>query len=57
MFDVGLSEVLILALIGLLVLGPERLPKVARQVGQYTRKARQAWHKMRNELEKEIDTA
>ena len=33
MFDVGFSELLIIALVALIVIGPERLPKVARTVG------------------------
>lgn len=33
MFDVGFSELLVIALVGLIVIGPERLPKVARTVG------------------------
>ena len=33
MFDVGFSELVVLAIVALLVIGPERLPKVARTVG------------------------
>lgn len=33
MFDVGFSELVVIALVGLIVIGPERLPKVARTVG------------------------
>jgi len=33
MFDVGFSELLVIALVALIVIGPERLPKVARTVG------------------------
>lgn len=33
MFDVGFSELIVIALVGLIVIGPERLPKVARTVG------------------------
>ena len=33
MFDIGFAELLLLSLIGLLVLGPERLPRVARTLG------------------------
>jgi len=32
-FDVGFSELMVIALVGLIVIGPERLPKVARTVG------------------------
>ena len=35
MFDVGFAELFLLALIGLLVLGPERLPAVARKLGSW----------------------
>lgn len=33
MFDIGFSELMLIALVGLIVIGPERLPKVARTVG------------------------
>jgi sec-independent protein translocase protein TatB len=33
MFDVGLSELMVIAIVALVVIGPERLPKVARTVG------------------------
>jgi len=33
MFDVGFSEILVIAVVALIVIGPERLPKVARTVG------------------------
>ena len=33
MFDVGLSEMMVIAVVALIVIGPERLPKVARTIG------------------------
>lgn len=33
MFDVGFTELMVIALVGLIVIGPERMPKVARTVG------------------------
>ena len=33
MFDIGFSELLIIALVALVVIGPERLPRVARTAG------------------------
>jgi sec-independent protein translocase protein TatB len=33
MFDVGFSEMLVIAIVALVVIGPERLPKVARTAG------------------------
>ena len=57
MFDVGFAELFLLALIGLLVLGPERLPGVARTVGGYVRKARSSWISLRNTIEAELKEA
>lgn len=55
MFEVGFTEVLLLAIIGLLVLGPERLPKVARTLGGLTRKARSSWMNLKRSIESEIN--
>ena len=33
MFDIGFSEIFVIALVALIVIGPERLPKVARALG------------------------
>jgi len=55
MFDVGFSELLLLAVIGLLVLGPERLPKVARTLGGLTRKARSSWLNLKRSIDAEIN--
>ena len=57
MFDVGFAEIFLLALIGLLVLGPERLPGVARTLGGFVRKARMSWVSLRNTIESELAEA
>jgi sec-independent protein translocase protein TatB len=57
MFDVGFTELFLLALIGLLVLGPERLPGVARTIGGFVRKARVSWTSLRNTIESELAEA
>jgi len=57
MFDVGFAEIFLLAIIGLLVLGPERLPKVARTLGGFVRKARMSWISLRNTIESEMNEA
>ena len=54
MFDVGFAEIILLSLIGLLVLGPERLPKVARTLGGLARKARGSWVNLKRSIETEI---
>ena len=54
MFDVGLMEMLVIGVVALIVLGPERLPKAARKLGFYVRKARQSWYSVRAEFEREL---
>lgn len=57
MFDVGFAELFLLALIGLMVLGPERLPKAARTLGGLVRKARTSWFALRRSIESELAAA
>jgi sec-independent protein translocase protein TatB len=54
MFDVGMGEIGLIAVIALLVLGPERLPGAARTAGALLRKARQGWQSVRSEIEREL---
>jgi sec-independent protein translocase protein TatB len=54
MFDVGMGEIALIAVIGLLVLGPERLPRAARTAGALLRKARQSWQTVQAEIEREL---
>ncbi len=48
MFDFSFSEIGLIAVVGLLVLGPERLPKVARTAGALVRRARTSWQSVRD---------
>jgi sec-independent protein translocase protein TatB len=54
MFDVGFSELLLTAVVALLVLGPERLPKAARFAGLWVRRARAQWNSVKSEFEREL---
>ena len=54
MFDIGFSELLVIAVVALLVLGPERLPKAARFAGLWMRRARSHWHSVKSEFENEL---
>ena len=54
MFDVGFTELLVIAVVALLVLGPERLPRAARFAGLWVRRARAQWHSVRAELERDL---
>lgn len=54
MFDIGFGELLLVAVVALVVLGPERLPKAARFAGLWVRRARAQWYSMKSELEREM---
>lgn len=54
MFDVGLSELALIAVVALVVLGPERLPRAARTVGAMLRRLRSSWTNLRYEIDREI---
>jgi sec-independent protein translocase protein TatB len=53
-FDIGFSELLLIAVVALVVLGPERLPKAARFAGLWVRRARNQWDSVKQELEREL---
>lgn len=54
MFDIGASELFLVAIVALIVLGPERLPKAARFAGLWVRRARAQWYSVKSELEREL---
>ena len=53
MSGIGASEFILLTLIGLMILGPERLPRVARELGRWVGKARQMTRSLQRQLEEE----
>jgi sec-independent protein translocase protein TatB len=55
MFEVGFSEIVLIFVIALVVLGPEKLPKLARQLGNWTGRARAIARQLRQQLDTEID--
>ena len=55
MSGIGFSELIILFLIGLIVLGPERLPRVANQLGNWLGQARRMTRVMKRQLEDELN--
>lgn len=56
MFDVGFWEILLILVLALVVLGPERLPQAARTVGYWVGKARRYIEGVKTEVEKEFDS-
>jgi|GEM_PF-2265527 twin arginine-targeting protein translocase TatB len=53
MLDFSFPELIVVFVVALVVLGPERLPKVARTVGLFLGRARAMWTQARVELERE----
>ncbi|WP_432743219.1 Sec-independent protein translocase protein TatB [Methylobacter sp. G7] len=54
MFDVGFSELCLIGLVSLLVIGPERLPKVARLAGFWLGKTRTMVAAVKEEIKLEL---
>ena len=54
MFGISSGELFFIAIIALIVLGPERLPKATRLGGMWVRRARNQWHSVKDELEREL---
>jgi Tat protein translocase TatB subunit len=54
MFDVGFWEVALIFIMGLLFLGPEKMPKIASQLGRWVGKARRTATQLKYQLEREV---
>lgn len=54
MFDVGFSELVVVALVALIVIGPERLPKVARTVGVLLGRLQRYVNDVKSDINREI---
>ena len=54
MFDIGFLELAIIAVVGLIVIGPERLPEVARTVGTWVGRFRRFVSSVKSDIEREL---
>ncbi len=54
MFEVGFTEIILILGIALLVLGPEKLPKLANQIGRWAGRARAMARQLRQQLDAEV---
>lgn len=54
MFDIGFPELVIISLVALVVLGPERLPETLRTLGLWFGRARRSFTAVKSEIEREI---
>jgi sec-independent protein translocase protein TatB len=55
MFDIGISEIAVIAVVALVVIGPERLPKVARTVGTLLGRAQRYVNDVKAEVNREME--
>jgi sec-independent protein translocase protein TatB len=55
MFEVGFTEIILILGIALLVLGPEKLPRLANQVGRWAGRARAMARQLRAQLDEEVE--
>lgn len=54
MFEIGFSEILMVGLVALLVIGPEKLPKVARMAGYWVGKSKRMIATVKQEINEEF---
>jgi sec-independent protein translocase protein TatB len=54
MFDIGFPELMLVAVVGLLVIGPDRLPETLRTLGLWLGRMRRSFLSVKTEIEKEI---
>ncbi len=55
MFDIGFSELIVIALVALIVIGPERLPRVARTLGALLGRAQRYVNDVKSDIQREVD--
>ncbi len=55
MFDISFFELMMIGVVALIVLGPERLPKVARTVGQWVSRAQRYANEVKADITREVD--
>lgn len=56
MFDIGFWELIIIAIVALLVVGPDRFPDFARQAGKWLAKFRRLINNLQREIKQELST-
>ncbi|MFP4611499.1 MAG: Sec-independent protein translocase protein TatB [Thiohalophilus sp.] len=54
MFDIGFLEMIVIAVVGLVVIGPERLPGVARSVGKWVGRTRRFVTQVKSDIDREM---
>ncbi len=55
MFDISFTEIMVIAVVALIVVGPERLPKVARTLGHLLGRVRRYVSNVKNDIQREME--
>ena len=55
MFDIGFSELMVIGLVALIVIGPERLPRVARTVGHLVGRLQRYVADVKSDINREVE--
>ncbi len=55
MFDIGFSELMVISVVALVVIGPERMPRVARTVGALLGRVQRYVHEVKADIQSEVD--
>lgn len=55
MFDIGFSELFLVAIVALVVIGPERLPGVARNIGRFAGRLQRYVHDIKRDFNREVE--
>ena len=55
MFDIGFTEMVVIGIVALIVIGPEQLPKVSRTLGQLSGRARRYANDIKNDIQQEME--
>lgn len=55
MFDIGFAELLLIGVVGLLVIGPERLPDAVRTGTQWLRHFKRSFNTIKQEIQQELE--
>lgn len=54
MFDIGFAELIVIGIVGLLVIGPERLPEAVRTASLWLNRIRRGFNEIKHEIQQEL---
>jgi sec-independent protein translocase protein TatB len=54
MFDIGFAELIVIGIVGLLVIGPERLPEAVRTASLWLNRIRRGFNEIKHEVQQEL---